>query len=437
MPPPNLPRPGQRPTVAGRRPAPVAPPPVRGPVTPPPPVPPPVVPPGAPAGFPPPGFPPPPSRPPGVPVTPPPVVLPSMPGMPSPGGRPPTYPSGHVADRRTHAPMPPATAASAPPWTDGWSHAPMPLASPPDVLGGWSHASMPLASPPDVLGAVADDAVAPPAWLDAGDELLSLDPSHVVPGSPAWDVWQHLFGTYLGTRNAGVSLSGEVFPETTAGDVRAASLVLSRELCRPRYDFADLAATRAAWRDALARVHTQCGAVPWAAPYPDNERFWLGDAQALAQRLAAADLRQGGVALDAAGALHLTGDHTDPLALWQDLRQFFVARRPVRRGVGHHTQGLRYPETTVRDVAQVAHVLTEASARVAPLVRVHPALRARHARAVCAWHDAVERVAREAAGQGLEDRYPANERFWLVDAKRLALHLSVLRDAARAPGGAS
>ncbi len=344
-----------------------------------------------------------PVRPPGVPMTPPPIIHP-------PGGPPPSYPpssypppsypppsapypsGGHVADRRTHAP-------DAPPF--------------------------------DPMADAGYDASGEVPWGYADDGSASADPAQLESGSPAFDLWQGLLGSHLETRNAAASTSGEAYPETTAGDVRRASLALSRELCLPRYDFADLTATRAAWRDALTRVHALCARVPWSALYPENERFWLSDALALAQRLAAVDARRNGITHDAANDLQLVGDHSDPIALWNDLRQFFLARRLVRRGTKatRGGEGFRYPETNVRDVAQVVQTIGAASAQAAPLLGQHPELRTRYERLARAWWDTVERVSQQSEGRARGDVYPDNERFWLADTKRMALQLSVLRDA--------
>jgi hypothetical protein len=377
---------------------------------------------------------PPPVRPPGVPVTPPPIIHPPAgspihppapsppsypppgypPSYPPPGYRPPGYPppgypplapGGYTADHRTHAPSPP-------PFDPTYGYGPS--------------------------GEVP--------WGYADDGAFYPDTGQLESGGPAWDLWGELFGSYLDTRNAGVSASGEAFPETTVGDVRKASLALSRELCLPRYDFADLAATRAAWRDALARINGLCATLPWATVYPENERFWLSDSLALAQRLAAIDARRNGIELNERGGLALIGDHSDPIDLWQDLRQFFLARRLVRRGTKavRGGQGFRYPETTVRDVAQVNQVFGAASANAAPLLRAHPDLRSRYDALARTWWDVLDRISKHSSGLAHDETYPDNEGFWLRDTKRMAIKLSALRSMAQpgayrfgSPGGAS
>jgi hypothetical protein len=334
----------------------------------------------------------------GVPISPPPAAGPVMPPpivghAPAPIANPsyPTGAGGYVADRRTHAP------AMAP--TD-------PLADPMSGYGG-----------ADPSGEVA--------WTYADDGYAYADPSSVESGSPAWDLWQDLYGSYLETRNAAVSATGESFPDTTTGDVRKASLVLSRELCLPRYDFADLVATRAAWRDALARIHTLCASVPWSAPYPENERFWLSDSFALAQRLAAIDERRNAIVGTIGGVLTILGDRSDPVETWQDVRAFYLARRLVKTD----DRGWRYPETSVEDAHSLVHVLnTDVSETVAALPSGSP-IQTWVLGHVRRWRPIAEAVKAHARENDGDAPYPDNARLWHA-AKRIAIALSSARNVA-------
>ena len=231
---------------------------------------------------------------------------------------------------------------------------------------------------------------------------------------------------YLASRAHGASATGEAYPETTAGDVRRVAAGFSRQLCLPRYDFADLAATRAAWREADARVTAHCRPLPWSATYPENERFWLSDALALAQRLAAIDARRNSLVESPGGVLTLLGDRSDPLTTWQDLRAYFLARRPIKSD-----RGWRYPETTVGDVAQIARILDEdlraTTAIAAPGTDAARVIAAR----LAPWR-AVARDVHAFARQHTRDAvYPDNARFWRA-ARSLAIWMSVGADLARA-----
>ncbi|MBZ0236233.1 MAG: hypothetical protein K8M05_28155, partial [Deltaproteobacteria bacterium] len=316
-----------------------------------------------------PGYPPPPSYPPAAP----------WPSPPYPAG-------GYTVDRRTHAP-------SMPPF---------------DPYAGYG-----------ASGEVP--------WGYPDDGAFYGDPAQLESGGPAWDLWQELIGSYLDMRNAGVSATGEAFPETTAGDVRKASLVLSRELCLPRYDFADLATTRATWRDALARVHALCAAVPWSAPYPENERFWLSDSFALAQRLAAVDQRRNAmVARD--GALTLVAD-SDPLTTWQDLRAYFVARRLVHLD----QRKWRYPETTVGDVGQVVRLLNQHVSDLLDRLPAETYERGWLLGHVRRWRPVAEAVKAYARQHRADDSYPDNAAFWR-ESRKIAIALSTAHDVLRTPG---
>ena len=318
---------------------------------------------------------------------------------PPPGYPPPGYPpSGYPRDRRTDPPpvYPPSRQSPYPP-----SYPP-----PFDPMQGYED----------------------PSWGYADDGGYYADSGQLESGGPAWDLWNELFGSYLDTRNAGVSVDGEAFPETTVGDVRKASLALSRELCLPRYDFADLAATRAAWRDALTRINGLCASLAWAAPYPENERFWLSDSLALAQRLAAVDRRRNAMVARDDGVLSLVAD-SDPLTTWQDLRAYFIARRLVHLD----ERKWRYPETTVGDVRQIVRLLnqhvSDALDRLPATAHEHGWLLG-HVRRWRPIADAVKAHARQRSG---EDRYPDNAAFWR-ESRKIAIALSTIHDLVRTPG---
>ena len=363
------------------------------------------------------GHAPPPVRPPGVPVAPPPIVgtapppvlhppaptapgyPPSPPGYPPPGYPPPGYPpSGYPRDRRTDPP---------PGYPPSWQSQYPPGYPPPfdPMQGGYED----------------------PSWGYAADGYYA-DSGQLESGGPAWDLWNELFGSYLDTRNAGVSVDGEAFPETTVGDVRKASLALSRELCLPRYDFADLAATRAAWRDALTRINGLCASLAWAAPYPENERFWLSDSLALAQRLAAVDRRRNAMVARDDGVLSLVAD-SDPLTTWQDLRAYFIVRRLVHLD----ERKWRYPETTVGDVRQIVRLLNQ---HVSDALDRLPATAHEHGWLlghVRRWRPIADAVKAHARQRSAEDRYPDNAAFWR-ESRKIAIALSTIHDLVRTPG---
>jgi hypothetical protein len=201
---------------------------------------------------------------------------------------------------------------------------------------------------------------------------------------------------------------------------------MSRALCDPRYDFADLTTARAAWAEALTRVHALGGSSPWTELYPENERFWLSDALALAQRLGAVDDRRGRLELDADGILGVTGPLPDPLVLWNDLRGFYLGRRLARRGA----TGLRYPETTIDDVRQVAHLIGDAVTTTrAEVIQRADLVRYFEATAK-SWWRSVEAVNQAVASSSPHETYFDNAGFWLRDARRAAMRMSVLREAA-------
>jgi len=389
--------------IGGRRPgAPITPPPIVGtaqppgvPVRPPPIVgaaqPPIIHPPAGPSPHPPapPSYPPPPPPPPSYPPSGYPSSPPSYP--PSPSYPPPSY--NFPRDRRTHAP-------------DG---------APFDPTGGYGYG----ASGEVPWGYYPDDG----GYFDPFQGAYPLE-----SGGPAWDLWQGMLTSYLDTRNAAVSESGDAFPETTGGDVRKASLALSRELCLPRYDFADLTATRAAWRDALSRVHALCASIPWSAPYPENERFWLTDARALAQRLAAVDARRNAMVARADGVPSLVAD-SDPLTTWQDLRAYFLGRR-----LGHlDDRKWRYPETTVGDVRQVVPLLDQHASEIVERLPAESHERGWVLGHVRRWRPVADAVKAHARQHDAEDTYPDNAAFWRA-SRKIAIALSAAHELLRTPG---
>jgi hypothetical protein len=104
----------------------------------------------------------------------------------------------------------------------------------------------------------------------------------------------------------------------------------------------------------------------------------------------------------------------EPVDLWNDLRKHFTRLRGARRGRG----GLRYPSTTNRDVLSVVAILDRelaAAPRDAASLATERAL----------WRRAAARVERLVGAA--DDVYSDNDRFWLGDAKRLAVYLSVAR----------
>lgn len=256
-----------------------------------------------------------------------------------------------------------------------------------------------------------------PTWVDAA--------APPPPGAvTALDLWDQLFHGYFAVRNAGASASGEAYPETTAGDVRRIALQLSRALCLPRYDGASLQPTRAAWRDACARIDTLTRDRPWSDLYPENERFWLSDALALCQRLAEIDRRRNRLR-DGLDLETYLGDRSDPLTTWQDLRAFFLSRRIVRRD----EEGERYPETTVGDVIQVVRVFRADADRVWRALPPAGEARAIVAGPIEAWRQAAGTVDGHAARLPSTATYPENAAFWRA-TRKLALWLSTGADVA-------
>ncbi|MBK9032135.1 MAG: hypothetical protein IPL61_12585 [Myxococcales bacterium] len=273
----------------------------------------------------------------------------------------------------------------------------------------------------------ADGAALPPDTVDAPDALAA--PAVAVrPAAPptAIDTWQTLIAAHLAARPGLVSAAGELFPASTIGDVRRAALQFSKELCQPRYDLANLAATRAAWRDALARIRAQCGAVPWGAVYPDNEQFWLGDARALAQRLATVDVRRNRLVGAGPDGLARAVGTGDPLTTYLDLRAYFAARRLMRAD----DRGWRYPETTIADVVQIAHIVQDELRRFIATAPAGSTAREVLGDHVAQWQRVAAMIPDHARGMPRDQVYPGNAELWRA-YRRVSVPLSVARDVAR------
>lgn len=264
----------------------------------------------------------------------------------------------------------------------------------------------------------------------------------VVAATPILPLWHALRSQYQTIRPVASAPDGETYPETTAGDVRLASIHLSRALCNARFDHAQLTDVRAAWRDALARAAAILTRVGWDAPHPENRRFWLRDSLALAQRLGAVEARRNGItAVD--GRPLVAGAYPDLTKLWSDLRHWYLERRVARR-----SRGLQYPETTVADVREVARVISQYAGldpsrpydeRLASIggqllqavvdQRVASQLVGRWSDATARWRAVLARIEGLARGRADGDTFPDNPRFWLVDAKQFTDAAGSLRRA--------
>ncbi|MCA9675424.1 MAG: hypothetical protein KC464_10350 [Myxococcales bacterium] len=104
----------------------------------------------------------------------------------------------------------------------------------------------------------------------------------------------------------------------------------------------------------------------------------------------------------------------EPIDLWDRLRRHYLQRRPGRRGSG----GLRYPETTRREVLAIVTIfnreLAHGTRDVAGL-----------ATETTTWRRTARRAA-DADGD-LDEMYDDNPGFWQRDTKRLAVFLTVSR----------
>jgi hypothetical protein len=235
----------------------------------------------------------------------------------------------------------------------------------------------------------------------------------------AFALWRLLIDHYLQQRPVLGLPDGSAVPETTVGDVVQVTQLFGRELCQRQYDTAITPAVRQTWAQTDGQVRQVAATLPWSEPYPDNPGFWYGGALALAQHLAnAAQRRNADVGLlDRVRAV--VGERADALEVWQDLRQFFLARRPKKIG----RNGFAYPAITVADALAVVSVFDDA------LRDVPTGAWSRHAETQ-AWQRArarVDQLARAAVSQS--EPYPDSERLWLGDTKRLAIYVSAVHDA--------
>jgi hypothetical protein len=235
----------------------------------------------------------------------------------------------------------------------------------------------------------------------------------------AFSLWRLLIEQYLRQRPVLGLPDGSAVPETTVGDVVQVAQLLGRELCQRQYDTALTAAVRQTWARTDGEVRQAAATLPWSETYPDNPGFWYGGALALAQQLSAAAQQRNADAslLDRVRAV--VGERPDALEVWQDLRQFFLARRPKRIGRNHFA----YPEITVTDALALVSVFDDQ-------LRDLPTGAWSLATETEAWKRArarVDQLARTAASQG--EPYPEAERLWLSDTKRLAIYISAVHDA--------
>lgn len=269
---------------------------------------------------------------------------------------------------------------------------------------------------------VAPSVLAPPTAVAAP----AAAPAATAPD--ALDRWRTILDTFTAIRPSLVTSDGLIVPETTVGDVQRAALRFSRMLCAPCYDGANLADTRAAWRDALARMQAQVRGAPWAAVYPDNPGWWLSDTRALAQHLAEVDRRRNAIAQAPSGTITILGGRHDPLLTYLDLRAYFLARRLARSA-----NGWRYPETTVRDVLEIVRIVNEDVAAV--VAKLPPGATADWLLdgRIAAWEQVARRVVATARGLPADEPHPENRRMW-VEYRRVSIPLSVAAGAAPRAG---
>ena len=281
--------------------------------------------------------------------------------------------------------------------------------------------------PPEPAAVGVEPAPAPaaaPEVAPSAAEAVLLPVGQVPdPTQPrtALDTWRALLASHLAARPNVVGAVGSIYPACTAGDIRRAALRFSRELCLPRYDLANLTATRAAWREALERIRVLVAALPWSAAYSDSERFWLGDTLALAQRLAAVDVRRNRLVNAGADGLAAAVGVGDPLTTYGDLRAYFLARRLARTD----DTGWRYPETTVGDARQLVALVAVELRKVVdapPGSATADFLVGR----LDGWHRAAAAV-EAARGEPADRLYADNRALWRA-YRKLAIGLSVAHD---------
>jgi hypothetical protein len=119
------------------------------------------------------------------------------------------------------------------------------------------------------------------------------------------------------------------------------------------------------------------------------------------------------------GKLHIR-DIADPLDLWEATRRFFMEQRKVLASTTR--AGWRYPETTNRDVRQLAEVWSRVHAKV---WRSDLARAKQHRDE---WNEAKSQIEIATAGADLELPFVENEKFWLRWTKRQGIYLSAVRD---------
>jgi hypothetical protein len=261
-----------------------------------------------------------------------------------------------------------------------------------------------------------------PSQPSAGSGPLDATPPAGASASAcgnAFSLWRLLIDHYLQQRPVVGLPDGSAVPETTVGDVVQVAQLLGRELCQRQYDTALTPAVRQTWAQTDGQVRQIATTLPWSETYPDNPGFWYGGALSLAQQLSgAAQRRNADVSLlDRVRAV--VGERPDALEVWQDLRQFFLARRPKRIG----RKNFAYPEITVTDALALVAVFDDQ-------LRDLPTGAWSLATETEAWKRARARgdpLGRMAASQG--EPYPEAERLWLGDSKRLAIYISAVHDA--------
>jgi hypothetical protein len=267
--------------------------------------------------------------------------------------------------------------------------------------GGCGPNAVPSSAPP---GGMPGPAQAPGTTSTCGD---------------AFALWRLLIEHYLRQRPVLGLPDGSAVPETTVGDVVQVAQLLGRELCQRQYDTTVTPAVRQTWAQTDGQIRQIAATAPWSDPYPDNPGFWYGGALSLAQQLSAAAQSR-----NADGGLPdrvraVVGERPDALEVWQDLRQFFLARRPRRIGRNNIT----YPEITVADALALVSVFDDQLRDVPTGTWSLPT-------ETDAWKRArarVDQLSRMAASQG--EPYPEAERLWLSDTKRLAIYVSAAHDA--------
>lgn len=216
------------------------------------------------------------------------------------------------------------------------------------------------------------------------------------PAPPLLPLWSTLRTLYLARRPTLIGPDGEAYPETNVGDVRTILARLSAAANHPRFDHAQLADVRRAWRATLERAHDGARGRGWYHVHPDSLPLWWRDTRALALALGAVDARR--AAMRAVDGLPVPSiAYADPRVLWGDLRHWFLLRRAVRRD---RASLLTYPVTTVGEVAHVADLLTQHD----PDAARGAALRAN--------------VATDAAGLPSDATYPDACGFWCRDSRR-------------------